>query len=104
MDGRTIVALFAGHELPANQPAAIADSIEVLPNPLPDDLRNAIKLASPQVRLINERVADAIAQRYTLADEVKLLRTAPSPEMEAYNAYAETCRNAGRAEKAKLGV
>jgi hypothetical protein len=104
VDGRTVVALFSGHELPGNQPAAIADSIEVLPNPLPDDLRNAIKLASPQVRLINERVAEAIAQRYTPADEIKLLRTAPSPEMEAYNAYAETCRNAGRVEKAKLGV
>ena len=104
MDGRTVVALFSGHELPGNQPAAILGSIEVLPSPLPDDLREAIKLASPQVRLINERIAEAIGQRYTLADEIKLLRTAPSPEMEAYNAYAEECRAGGRAEKAKLGL
>lgn len=104
VDGRTIVTLFAGHELPANQPAAIADSIEVLPSPLPDDLRDAIKAASPQVRLINARVADAIAQRYSLADEIKLLRTAPSNEMEAYNAFAEEQRGWGRVEKAKLGL
>ena len=65
-DGRTVVALFAGYELPVSQPVEIAGSIEVLPNPLPDDLRDAIKAASPQVRLINTRVAEAIAQRYTL--------------------------------------
>ena len=103
-DGRTVVALFDGYTLPGNQPAAIAASIEVLPNPLPADLSAAVKLASPHVRLINTRVQDAIAQRYSLADEIKLLRTAPSPEMSAYNAYAEDCRAWGRAEKAKFGL
>ncbi len=103
-DGRTVVALFDGHTLPADQPAAIAASIETLPNPLPDDLRDAIKTASPHVRLINQRVQDAIAQRYTLADEIKLLRTAPSPEIDTYHAYAEECRAWGRTEKAKLGL
>lgn len=103
-DGRTVVALFAGHALPAQQPQAIAASVETLPTPLPDDLRDAIKAASPQVRLINTRVQEAIAQRYSTADEIKLLRTAPSAEMDAYNAYAEECRAWGRAEKAKLGL
>lgn len=103
-DGRTVVVLFDGHTLPANQPAAIAASIETLPQPLPADLQDAIKTASPHVRLINTRVQDAIAQRYTLADEIKLLRTAPSAEMDAYNAYAEKCRAWGRAEKTKLGL
>ena len=103
-DGRTVVALFDGHTLPANQPAAIQAGIEVLPSPLPDDLLAAIKTASPQVRLINSRVQAAIAERYSLADEIKLLRTAPSPEMDAYNAYAEDCRTWGRTEKTKLGL
>lgn len=103
-DGRTVVALFDGHTLPSEQPAQIATSIEVLPQPLPDDLREAIKTASPHVRLINQRVQDAIAQRYTLADEIKLLRTAPSPEIDTYHAYAEECRAWGRTEKAKLGL
>jgi hypothetical protein len=56
------------------------------------------------VRLINQRVQDAIAQRYSIADEIKLMRTAPSAEMTAYNAYAEDCRAWGRAEKSKLGL
>ena len=102
--GRTVVALFAGHALPAQQPQAIAASVETLPTPLPDDLRDAIKAASPHVRLINTRVQDAIAQRYSTFDEIKLLRTAPSAEMDAYNAYTEECRAWGRAEKAKLGL
>ncbi|MDP3651040.1 MAG: hypothetical protein Q8R67_05085 [Rhodoferax sp.] len=104
VDGRTVVALLDGFELPANQPAAIAASIEVLPQPLPADLRDAIKQASPHVRLINARVTDAIAQRYSISDELKLMRTAPSLEMDAYNAYAEDCRAWGRAEKAQLGL
>ena len=104
VDGRTIVALFAGHELPKHQPAEIEATIEVLPNPLPADLRDAIKSASPHVRLINQRVVDAIADRYSMADEIKLMRTAPSPGMETYNAYAEECRAWGRSEKTKLGV
>lgn len=104
VDGRTVVALFAGYVLPQTQPAAIAASIEVLPSPLPADLREAIRAASPHVRLINQRVQEAIAQRYSMADEIKLIRTAPSPEMETYNAYAEECRAGGRSEKAKLGV
>jgi hypothetical protein len=103
-DGRTVVVIFDGYTLPANQPAAIADSIESLPSPLPDDLRDAIKAASPHVRLINARVQAAIAERYSIQDEIKLLRTAPSAEMTNYNAYAEDCRAWGRAEKAKLGL
>lgn len=104
VDGRTVVALDDGHELPTDQPSEIQASIEHLSSPLPADLRDAICAASPQVRLINERVRAAIAERYSLADEIKLLRTAPSPQMEAYNAYAEECRAWGRAEKAKLGL
>lgn len=101
-DGRTVVALFDGHVLPTDQPAAIADSIEGLT--LTDALRAEIKAASPAVQLINTRVQAAIAERYSMADEIKLLRTAPSPEALAYNAYAEECRAWGRTEKAKLGL
>lgn len=101
-DGRTVVALFDGHTLPTDQPAAIAASIETLT--LTDTLRSEIKAVSPQVRLINQRVQMAIADRYSMADEIKLIRTSPSAEAVAYNAYAEECRAWGRAEKAKLGL
>jgi len=104
IDGVTYVSLPDGAQLPTGQPAEILASIEQLPTPLSVELRDQIKLASPHVRLINERVRAAIAERYSLADEIKLLRTAPSPEMQAYDAYAEECRAWGRAEKAKLGL
>lgn len=101
-DGLTYVCIPDGHALPTEQPKEIAASIQAVT--LTDALREQIKQASPHVRLINQRVQAAIAERYSLADEIKLLRTAPSPEMQAYDAYAEDCRAWGRAEKAKLGL
>jgi hypothetical protein len=103
-DGRTVVVLFGAHTLPDNQPAAIAASIEVLASPLPADLRDAICEASPHVRLIGQRVVEQIRARYSMDDEIKLLRIAPSEETSAWNAYTEDCRAWGRAEKAKLGL
>ena len=100
--GLTYVCIPDGATLPGEQPKEIAASIQAVT--LTDELREAIKQASPHVRLINARVQDKIAARYSLADEIKLLRTAPSPEMEAYSAYAEDCRSWGRVEKAKLGL
>jgi hypothetical protein len=101
-DGYTYVSLPDGAVLPPEQPAEIAASIEpVARDPV---LREELKVASPHVRLINQRVRERIAARYTVEEEIKLLRTAPSVEFEAYNAYAEDCRAWGRAEKAKLGL
>ncbi len=103
-DGRTVVVLFCAHTLLDNQPAAIADSIEVLASPLPTDLRDAIREASPHVRLIDQRVVEQIRARYSMDDEIKLLRLAPSEETSAWNDFVEDCRAWGRAEKAKLGL
>lgn len=50
------------------------------------------------------RVHAAIRERYSIEDELQLLRTAPSPEAVAYNAYVEECLSWGRAERAKLGL
>jgi hypothetical protein len=101
LDGVTYTALPDGAEL-GEQPEQIAASVQVIS---PDvELRERICAASPHVALIRERVAARIAERYSLTDEVKLLRTAPSPEFEAYNAYAEECRQWGRERKAELGL
>ena len=102
VDGATYVSLPDGAVLPADQPDEIAASIETVT--LTDTLREAIKAASPQVRLINTTVAEKIAASYSLPDEIKLLRTAPSAEFEAYNAHAEACRAWGREQKAALGL
>lgn len=103
VDGTTYVSLPDGVTLPTDQPAEIAASI-VNPVALNDMLREAIKAASPQVRVINALVGEKIAEQYSLADEIKLLRTAPSAEFEAYNAHAEACRAWGRDQKAALGL
>ena len=103
VDGITYVCLPAGIALPSGQPDEILDSI-IENVTLTAAQVAAIKAASPHMRLINRSVADQIAAEYSLADEIKLLRTAPSAEFEAYNAHAEACRAWGRAEKAKLGL
>lgn len=102
IDGMTYVSLPDGATLSTEQPQEVAESIATVT--LTDALHSTISAASPHVQLINERVRVLIAERYSYADEIKLLRTAPSPECVAYNAYAEECRAWGRAEKAKLGL
>lgn len=104
MDGTTYVSLPDGAALPQDQPAEIAASIEVLASPLDAALREAIRLASPHVQLIDQRVVGQIRTRYSMDDEIKLLRIAPSPETSAWNAYVEDCRAWGRAQKAALGL
>lgn len=104
VDGITYVSLPDGAKLPANQPAEIAASIQTLATPLPTELRDAIRKASPHCRLIDRRVAEQIRARYSTDDEIKLLRIAPSDETSAWNAYVEECRAWGRAQRAALGL
>jgi len=103
IDGLTYVSLPDGVGLPVDQPVEIAASI-VNPVTLSAIKLAELKMESPHVRLINQRVAEGISERYTLADEIKLLRTAPSTEFNTYNAFVEDCRAWGRAEKAKIGL
>lgn len=102
-DGLTYVCLPDGAALPADQPDEIAASI-INPVTLTPAQIADLRLESPHVRLINKRVADSISERYSMADEIKLLRTAPSTEFNTYNAFVEDCRAWGRTEKAKLGL
>ena len=99
VDGTTYVSIPDGATLPA-QP----DEITVTPITLTQTLKTDIEDASPHVRLIRQLVLEKIAERYSMGDEIKLLRTAPSAEFEAYNAYAEDCRAWGREQKAALGL
>ncbi len=102
VDGVTYVYLPAGSELPSVQPLEISASIKEVA--LTQSLRDAIAAASPHVALIRERVAEKIVARYSTADEIKLLRTAPSHEFEVYNEYVEDCRAWGREQKAAIGL
>lgn len=99
LDGYTYVSVPDGIALP-DQPEQISvESVE-----LTDDLKEAIKKASPHVALINERVVNMIRERYSVDDEIKMLRIGPSEETAAYNTYTEECRAWGRSEKLKLGL
>lgn len=103
-DGRTVVCLLDDQDLPADQPDEIAPSIEHLPTPLPAELQAEIAQRSPQVRMINARVVEQIRSAYSIDDEIKLLRIAPSAETAMWNEHVEACRAWGRAEKAKFGL
>lgn len=100
--GITYVSLPDGATLPTVQPSEIAASVK--PVTLDVTLIAAISKASPHVQLIRRRVAEKIAEQYSISDEIKLLRTAPSPEHDFYNSYVESCRAWGRAQKAALGL
>lgn len=102
IDGITYVHIPDGVDLPADQPAEIAASIQAVA--VDAVLREKISHASPHAQLIRCRVAEKIAQQYTAGDEIKLLRTAPSAEFEVYNAYVEDCRAWGRAQRAAIGL
>lgn len=102
-DGTTYVVLPDGATLPADQPAEIAASIQTVVT-LDAVTREAIRAASPHVQLINRRVAEKIAEKYSIVDEIRLLRTLPSADFDIYNSHAEACRAQGRTEKALLGL
>lgn len=117
-DGRTVVALFDGFDIdPAAQHAEVVDSIEQLPQPLPDELRNQIREASPHAQLIAKRLIERIRAKYSQDDEAYLTRiscgqalgtyqmTAGEVAMlQDYQATAEGARQWAKQEREKLGI
>lgn len=101
LNGMTYVSVPDNLDIP-EQPEIINKTLEEVV--LTDDLKVKIKAASPHVSLINERVVAQIREQYSVEDEIKLLRLAPSDESSAYNDYVEACRAWGREEKAMLGL
>ena len=99
IDGVTYVSVPDSITLP-EQP----EQITVEEVALTDELKAAIRLASPHVQLIDERVVMKIREKYSVNDEIKLIRLGASDDFTAYNDYVETCRAWGAAAKARLGV
>jgi hypothetical protein len=99
IDGTTYVYLPDDAILPTQPTEISVSAITLTP-----DLAGQIKATSPHVRLINQRVVDKIRLQYSMDEEIKMLRLAPSDESNAYNDYVEQCRDWGRQEKAKLGL
>ena len=99
IEGVTFVSVPDSITLPP-QPEQIVD--EVVETPIPDPPLGWMRFNSPHILLINERVVTKIRERYSVNDEIKMLRIGPSPETEAYNDYVEKCRAWGRGEKERL--
>jgi hypothetical protein len=97
IDGETYVSVPDAVTLPP-QP----DEIKVFAIELTAELDAAIRAASPHIALANERIVERIREKYSVNDELKMLRIGPSPETEAYNDHVEKCRAWGKAEKEKL--
>ena len=57
-----------------------------------------------KIEAINAKVVAMIREQYSIEDEIQLLRTAPSPEFELWNAHVEACLDWGREQKARLGL
>lgn len=102
IDGVTYVSVPDDVELPVDQPASIAESIEVVV--ITDELCELIKSQSTHVQLINDRVKSKIAERYSLSDELKEIRNSSSPSFAVYADYVEDCRQWGSEQKAALGL
>ncbi len=88
-DGRTVIVIFDGVALPDDQSVAISASIELLPNPLPDLLREQIKVASPHVALIDARMIQMIRASYTQDDENYFSRIGVGAAMGMYTPKAD---------------
>lgn len=102
LDGVTYVSIPGGAAIDGNQHPEVIGTMEVVE--LNDELRELICTNSTHVQLIQQRVRDKIAELYSVHDEIKLIRTAPSHEFDVYNEHAELCRQWGREQKAALGL
>lgn len=110
LDGYTYIS---GPDALPDQPAQIT----VEETTLTDELREAIKTASPQCQLIYKRMQEKIRVRYCAEDEMYLTRIAVGQlmgsyemqpgELEAvaeYQTFIEAIRQYGKEERAKIGL
>ena len=75
VDGITYVAIPDGATLP-DQPQEITVSIVTLT----PELKAQISANSPSAQLINQLVVKKIAEKYSINDEIKLIRTQPNAQ------------------------
>jgi len=99
VNGITYVAIPDDAILP-DQPQEITVSTVTLT----PELKAQISANSPSTQLINQLVVEKIAEKYSINDEIKLIRTQPSTQFDEYNAYVESCRTWGKEQKALLGL
>lgn len=99
IDGITYVAIPDGIELP-EQPNEITVETVILD----DREKKLICSISPLVKIINDEVRNKISEKYSIEDEIKLIRTQPSTSFDEYNNFVESCRAYGKSKKESLGL
>ena len=110
LDGETYVYV---PEVLAAQP----EQLTVIEVTLTDELREAIKAASPHCQLIYDRMEAQIRERYAADDEMFLTRigvgqalgvyqmtVGEQAELVAYQSFVEGVRQWGRERRAELGL
>ena len=98
----TYVCVPDGVELP-EQPDIIQQTLQPV-NLVDVELKKQLGAASPHKKLINRRVVNKIREKYSLEEELQMLRTGPTDESKAYFDYCGACVAWGKAQKAKLGL
>jgi hypothetical protein len=64
----------------------------------------ALQAALPATGTINAQVVAKIRERYSVDQEIALLRRGQGAEWDEWNNYAESCVNWGREQKALMGL
>lgn len=109
-DGYTYIC--GPDELPGQPPQVAIEQVD-----LSDELREQIKISSPQCRLIRQRMQERIRARYSAEDEMYFTRIAVGQLMGAYEmqtgepeavteyqVFIESIRQYGKDEREKYGL
>lgn len=85
LDGFTYVEVPDSITLPSDQPVLLIE-------------------ANLEADKIDFQTVEKIRARYSVNDEIKMLRTAPSKETTTWNSYVEQCRAEGAALKELIAI
>ena len=80
--------------------------ISLTPVIMTDELKGQIEKVSPHIQLIKKRVREKITEKYSIEDELKIIRNKINgvdiEKYTEYNTYAEGCIAEGKVKKAEL--
>jgi len=103
INGDTYISVPDNVELPEQPKEIILEPVV-----LTDELKEHIEEASPHIQLIKKRIREKIAKKYSIEDELKIIRNkingAEVDKYTEYNAYVEGCVAEGEIKKAGLGI
>ena len=84
------------------------EEITLEPVVMTTELREGIEEKSPHIQLIKKRVKEKIAKKFSIEDELKIIRNKINDidieKYTEYNAYIEGCVAEGKVKKEELGI